>query len=92
MLKFDWDPVKAKSNDKKHGVSFAEAMSCFYDPMHILIDDPESSTHEGRLILIGVSGKSRVLVVVHLDADEDKIRIISARKATKTERKQYEEV
>jgi len=57
-----------------------------------MIDDPESSNHEGRLILIGMSCKSRVLVVVHMDVDEDKIRIISARKATKTERKQYEEV
>lgn len=92
MLKFDWDPVKAKSNYQKHGVTFTEAMSCFYDPMHILIDDPESSTHESRLILIGVSGKLRVLVVVHLDVPDEKIRIISARKATKTERKQYEEV
>ena len=92
MLKFDWDPVKAKSNYQKHGVTFTEAKSCFYDPMHILIDDPESSTHESRLILIGVSGKLRVLVVVHLDFPDDKIRIISARKATKTERKQYEEV
>ena len=92
MLKFDWDPVKAKSNYQKHGVTFTEAMSCFYDPMHILIDDPESSTHESRLILIGVSGKLRVIVVVHLDVPDEKIRIISARKATKTERKQYEEV
>ena len=81
-----------ESHSQKHGVTFTEAMSCFYDPMHILIDDPESSTHESRLILIGVSGKLRVLVVVHLDVPDEKIRIISARKATKTERKQYEEV
>ena len=92
MLRFEWDPAKANSNQKKHGIMFAEAMSCFYDPMHILIDDPDSAMDESRLILIGVSGKSRILVVVHVDVDGDKIRIISARKATKTERKQYEEV
>lgn len=92
MLKFEWDPVKAKSNQKKHGVTFTEASSCFHDPMHILIDDPDSDAGEDRLILIGVSGKTQILVVVHVDIAGDKIRIISARKATKTERKQYEEV
>jgi uncharacterized DUF497 family protein len=92
MLEFEWDPVKVKTNQKKHGVTFAEATSCFYDPMHILIDDPDSSPSEQRLILIGISEKSRTLVVVHIDIETDKIRIISARKATKLERKQYEEV
>jgi uncharacterized DUF497 family protein len=92
MLSFVWDPAKAKTNQKKHGVSFADAESCFYDPMHILINDPDSSVDEERLILIGMSSKSQVLVVVHLDVARDKIRIISARKATKAERKQYEEV
>ena len=84
--------IPSKQNHKKHRVTFEEAMSCFYDPMHILIDDPDSATDEDRLILIGASSKSRVLVIVHLDVAGDKIRIISARKATKTERKQYEEV
>jgi uncharacterized DUF497 family protein len=79
MLKFEWDPVKAKSNQKKHGVTFAEACSCFYDPMHILIDDPDSADEEDRLILIGASCKSQLLVVVHVDIAGDKIRIISAR-------------
>ena len=65
---------------------------CFYDPMHILIDDPDSAADEDRLILIGASSKSQILVVVHVDIAGDKIRIISARKATKAERKQYEEV
>jgi hypothetical protein len=92
MLKFEWDPIKAKSNQKKHGVTFAEASSCFYDPMHILIDDPDSANDEDRLVLIGASSKSQILVVVHVDIAGGKIRIISARKATKTERKQYEEV
>jgi uncharacterized DUF497 family protein len=92
MLKFEWDPIKAKSNQKKHGVTFVEASSCFYDPMHILIDDPDSANDEDRLVLIGASSRSQILVVVHVDIAGDKIRIISARKATKTERKQYEEV
>ena len=92
MLSFVWDPAKAKTNQKKHGVSFADAESSFYDPMHILINDPDSSVDEERLILIGMSSKSQVLVVVHLDVARDKIRIISARKATTSERKQYEEV
>jgi len=60
--------------------------------MHILISGPDSSTNEDRLILIGISGKSKVLVVVHLDVGGEAIRIISARKATKIERHQYEEV
>jgi uncharacterized protein len=92
MLKFEWDPVKAKFNQKKHGVTFAEASSCFYDPMHILINDPDSAADEDRLILIGASSKAQILVVVHVDISGDTIRIISARKATKAERKQYEEV
>jgi len=60
--------------------------------MHILISDPDSSTGEDRLVLIGISGKSKILVVIHLDVGGEEIRIISARKATKAERQQYEEV
>lgn len=92
MLKFEWDPAKSRSNHKKHGISFDEATTCFYDPMHVLIDDPDSSADEERLILIGTSSKSKLLVVVHLDTERDQIRIISARPASKNERKQYEEV
>ncbi len=92
MLRFEWDSSKSKSNLKKHGISFEEATTCFYDPMHVLIDDPDSAAHEERLILIGTSNKSKLLVVVHLSMDQDGIRIISARKATKKERKQYEDV
>ncbi len=90
MLQFDWDPRKNNVNRKKHGVSFEEATTCFFDPMHVLIQDPDHS--DNRLILIGTSSKSRVLIVVHLDRDDDQIRVISARKATRTERQQYEEV
>ena len=92
MLNFEWDSRKNTANQRKHGLSFEEAATCFFDPMHILIHDPDASTSEDRLILIGTSGKSRLLVVVHLDRRDDRIRLISARKATKTERKQYEEV
>jgi uncharacterized protein len=92
MLKFSWDPAKNNSNQKKHSLSFEEASTCFLDPMHILIDDPDSSADEERLVLIGTSSKSKLLVVVHLDISSDLVRLISARKATKSERKQYEEV
>lgn len=91
-MRFNWDPTKHSTNQQKHGLSFEEASTCFLDPMHILIDDPDSSADEERLILIGTSSKSRLLVVVHLDLSSDLIRLISARKATKSERKQYEEV
>ena len=92
MLKFEWDSAKSRANLKKHGISFDEATTCFYDPMHVLIDDPDSSDNEERLILIGTSNRSKLLVVVHLDVKRDQIRIISARIASKKERKQYEEV
>ena len=91
MLKFTWDPEKEKSNRAKHGFSFEEAATCFYDPMHILISDPDSS-EEDRSVLVGVSSKSRLLVVVHLEKKDATIRLISARKATRSERKHYEEV
>lgn len=92
MLVFSWDPKKDKSNQKKHGVSFEEAESCFYDPMHILIDDPDHSDTEERLILLGMSKNAKLLVVVHAEVIEGEIRIISARKANRSERTNYEEV
>ena len=73
-------------------MTFAEPSSCFYDPMHILIDDPDSAADDDRLILIGASSKSQILVVGHVDIAGDKIRIISARKAANTERSHDEEV
>lgn len=91
-MHFVWDERKSESNKQKHGVSFDEAMSCFYDPLHVLINDPDHSSDEDRMILIGLSSKTRVLVVVHVEKSENEIRLISARKATKKERKQYEEV
>lgn len=73
-------------------VSFEEALSCFYDPLHVLINDPDHSSNEERMELIGLSSKAQLLVVVHAEKTDDEIRLISARKATRKERKQYEEV
>jgi len=89
MLIFEWDPQKAKSNLEKHGVSFEEASTAFQDTLSLTIDDPLHSIDEERLILIGMSQKNRVLVVVHTERG-DNIRIITARKAIKEERKSYE--
>ena len=89
MLTFEWDPQKAESNIKKHGVSFEEASTVFRDPLSLTIDDPLHSTVEERMVQIGISHKNRLLVVVHSERG-DNIRIISARKATKKERNNYE--
>jgi len=89
MLIFEWEPQKAKSNLKKHGVSFEEASTAFQDTLSLTIDDPLHSIDEERVVLIGMSNKNRLLVVVHTERG-DNIRIISARKATKEERKNYE--
>jgi uncharacterized DUF497 family protein len=89
MLLFEWDPNKAAQNIRKHGVSFEEAATAFGDPLSITIFDPLHSIDEDRFVLIGMSNRNRLLVVVHTDRN-DRIRIISARKATKKEKKQYE--
>lgn len=89
-LVFEWDTAKAESNLKKHGVSFEEARSAFADEAGRLISDPDHSDDEDRFILLGLSAKFRVLVVAHCYRHGDTIRIISARKAEKRERKQYE--
>jgi uncharacterized DUF497 family protein len=89
VLIFEWDPQKAKSNLEKHGVSFEEASTAFHDTLSLTIDDPLHSIDEERLILVGMSQENRILVVVHTERG-DNIRIISARKATKEERKSYE--
>ena len=91
MLLFEWDPSKAKKNIKIHGVSFDEASTSFKDTLSLTIYDPLHSDEEDRFVLIGNSYKNRLLAVVHTER-EDKIRIISARKTTKNERKQYEEI
>lgn len=90
MLSFEWDSAKAKKNFIVHGVTFDEASTAFKDTLSLTIYDPLHSEDEHRQILIGSSHQNRVLVVVHTER-RDEIRIISARKATKNERNQYEE-
>lgn len=91
-LRFEWDPRNAKSNATKHGVSFAEASTAFYDDNGLVIADPDHSEAEERFILLGLSAPVRLVVVVHCFRDEDAIiRIISARKATPAESQQYQE-
>jgi hypothetical protein len=89
-LRFEWDPEKARSNLRKHGVSFEEAATCFGDRLSITIVDPEHSGVESRYVLVGLSLRNRLLVVVHTERG-DTIRVISARKATRRERQAYEE-
>ena len=89
-LKVDWDPRKAASNEKKHGVTFEETATAFSDENGRLIPDPDHSEEEERFILLGMSWSLRVLVVCHCFREAtDTIRIISARKANKAERSQY---
>ena len=89
-LLFEWDPKKAQLNIKTHGVSFDEVSTAFRDPLSQTIDDPLHSEDEDRFVLIGRSIQGRLLVIVHTDRGE-RIRIISARLATKKERLRYEE-
>jgi hypothetical protein len=89
MFFFEWDPEKAKRNLEIHGVSFDEASTAFGDTLSLTIYDPLHSEDEDRFILIGNTYKNRLLVVVHT-ARGNRIRIISARKATKKEREYYE--
>jgi uncharacterized DUF497 family protein len=87
---FAWDGEKDKDNQLKHGVSFDEAKSVFYDDMASIIDDPDHSEKEDRFVILGMSNHLRVLIVVHCYREnDDVIRIISARKASKQERKGY---
>ena len=89
-MEFEWDPRKAETNLRKHGVSFAEAGTVFGDGLAITVSDPDHSASEDRYITIGWSDRRRLLIISHTDR-KDKIRIISARELTKTERKEYEE-
>ena len=87
---FSWDDKKESQNLQKHGVSFEEAATVFADENARLKHDPDHSQREDRFLLLGFSAKLRMLVVVHAyQQDETEIRIISARKATRNERKQY---
>jgi uncharacterized protein len=86
---FEWDDEKASSNLKKHDVSFEEGATIFNDPLVATISDPDHSKEEERYVSIGISVQGRLLVVLHTERDE-RIRLISCRKATNTERKAYE--
>jgi hypothetical protein len=90
MIKFEWDIAKAASNLKKHGISFKEAESVFYDEFAVQFYDGGHSEDEDRFLMLGLSGESKILLVCHCERDAGHtIRIISARKATKNERKLY---
>lgn len=91
-VRFEWDPRKAAANAAKHGVTFDEARSVFYDEDALLIDDPDHSKSEERFILMGSSVHARVLVVVHCyRRSASVIRLISARRAGTKEQKPYRE-
>lgn len=91
-LIFEWDDNKARINWQKHGISFEEAQTVFYDENALLIDDPDHSEDEERFIILGLSSTARLLVVCHCyRASETVIRIISARKATRKETQYYEQ-
>jgi uncharacterized DUF497 family protein len=87
---YEWDPRKAQANRRKHGVSFEEAASVFQNADALTFEDPDHSDEEPREITIGMSRQGRVLFLSHCDRGE-RVRIISARKATAHERKQYAE-
>lgn len=90
MIKFIWDTKKAEANIRKHNISFSEAKSVFYDEFAIQFFDDAHSASEDRFIMLGMSHESRVLLVCHCERDGETIRIISARKAKKSERKFYQ--
>jgi uncharacterized DUF497 family protein len=98
-IEFEWNLSKAQSNERKHGVSFEEAQTVFYDENARLIYDPEHSIEEDRFLMLGMSNEFRLLIVSHLYKESDVydglrlrlIRIISARLATRRERQQYED-
>lgn len=89
FMEIEWDPNKADSNVEKHGVPFAEAATAFGDPLSMTIVDPDHSDGEERCVLLGQSFAGRLVVVVHTHRGE-RIRVISARIATRNERRSYE--
>lgn len=90
-LRYEWDPAKARANEKKHGVSFAEAATVFEDPFARHLYDGEHSWDEERLIIMGYSVRQRILVVVYVERIEETMRLISARPALTHEKRTYEE-
>ena len=91
MIKFEWNTAKALINIKKHGVSFDEAKSVFFDEFAVQFFDQENSTNEDRFLMLGMSNETNLLLVCHCERDDgNTIRVISARKATKNESKNYQ--
>ena len=90
MIEFEWDEVKALSNIRKHRISFEESVTVFSDNLSLTIPDPLHSHSEHRFVVIGYSNKNRLLVVVHTERGA-RIRIISARQATRQERRYYDQ-
>jgi uncharacterized protein len=89
-LRFEWDEDKNRQNERKHGVSFQEAQTVFFDPMAVEFYDDEHVEWEDRFLLLGLSAKLRILLVCHcIREGGDVVRIISARKATKKEQRGY---
>ena len=89
-LTFEWDPAKARTNLAKHGVDFLEAATVFADPLSLTVPDPDHSVGEPRYVTMGMSHLQRLLVVAHMEAG-DRLRLISARRGTRSERRAYEE-
>jgi uncharacterized protein len=93
MINFEWDITKADSNKQKHGVSFEEAQSVFYDEFAVQFFDADNAEVEDRFLMLGFSDEARLLIVCHCERNQgNNIRIISARKATKIESKYYQGV
>jgi len=91
MIEFEWDPAKASSNKKKHGISFEEAQSVFYDDFAVQFFNEDSPESEERFLLLGLSSEAKLLLVCHCERGSGYvIRIISARKATRNEATHYE--
>ena len=89
-IRFEWDKRKSRSNEKKHGITFDDAQTVFFDDQALLIEDPDHSTSEDRFLMLGISSSLKLLVVCHCYRDDgDVVRIISARKAVKLERSHY---
>ncbi len=92
---FEWDPVKAAKNQRKHGINLEQAAEVFLDPLAVSIVDQEHSEHEDRWVTMGTDRRGNTLVLVHtfreVSAEQCKIRIISARRATRKELRKYQE-
>ena len=90
-MQFEWDPMKDLGNRGKHGVSFKEAATVFDDELQMTIPDPDHSIREHRYLTIGLTVRGRLVVVSHTEDEDDRVRIISARKTSAAERKIYEQ-